>query len=392
MIKKKVKMDLNRICAEISLDSLLYNLNSMKNNVGDSDFLCVLKTNAYGMGAVPIARELEKIPYVKGYCTATADEGLSLRKAGINKPILNLGISFEDSFDDMIRNGIRPAISSYEEAEAFSRHAEALSITAPIHIAVDTGMNRIGFRPDKNGEDAIKKINELPGIEIEGIFTHFARCDERDKSHAVKQEDLFKSFVNKLNDAGIIIKYAHSANSAAILEFPPAISSLVRAGVTLYGMWPSDEIDRSFPLKPVMSLKSHVSFVKNVPAGQAISYGGTFVTKRNSIIATIPVGYGDGYPRSLSNKGFVLIHGKKAPITGRVCMDQLMVDVTDIGSVKPMDEVTLIGRDGSEEITIEELGDLSGRFNYELSCLLGNRRVPKLYYKDGRLIDTVSEL
>lgn len=385
-------MDLNRICADISLDSVLYNLESMKKNVGDSDFLCVLKTNAYGMGAVPIAKELEKVPYVRGYCTASSDEGLALRKAGLKKMILNLGISFEDSYDDMIRNGIRPAISSFEEAEIFSRHAVALSIKAPLHIAVDTGMNRIGFRPDRDGEEEIRKINELPGIEIEGIFTHFARCDERDKSYAVKQEDLFKSFTRKLKDDGIKIKYAHSANSAAILEFPPAISSLVRAGVTLYGMWPSDEIDRSFPLRTVMSLKSHVTFVKKVPTGQAIGYGGTFVTERESLIATIPVGYGDGYPRSLSNKGYVLIHGKKAPIVGRICMDQFMVDVTDIGSVKPMDEVTLIGRDGDEEITIEELGDLSGRFNYELSCLLGNRRVPKRYFKGRKLVDTVTEL
>ena len=248
-------------------------------------------------------------------------------------------------------------------------------------------MSRIGFQVTEAEADVVKEISKLNNIEIEGIFTHFARCDERDKSHAIQQQELFEKMLGFLQDRGVEYTYSHSANSAAILEFDRAHAKLVRAGVTLYGMWPSDEIDTSFPLKSIMEIKSHVVHVKDLEPGRAISYGGTFVVEKPMRVATIPVGYGDGYPRSLSNKGYVLIHGEKAPILGRVCMDQFMVDVTDIPNVSVLDEVTIIGRDGDLEITFEELGELSNRFNYELACGLGNRRIPHIYYKDGAKVD-----
>lgn len=381
-------MDLNRVCACVNLDNMLFNLKAMKDNIpADSEIMAVLKTNGYGTGAVALAKELEKVDYVHGYCLATADEAMELRNNGIMKPILVLGYTFKDSYIDMAKNGIRPAVFSLEAAREFDDACREAGVVGPIHIAIDTGMSRIGFQVREDEADVIKAISELKNIEIEGFFTHFARCDERDKSHAIAQQELFEKMLKFIQERDIQYTYSHSANSAAILEFDRAHAKLVRAGVTLYGMWPSDEVDQSFPLKPVMELKSHVVHVKNLEPGRAISYGGTFVTEKPMKVATIPVGYGDGYPRSLSNKGYVLIRGQKAPVLGRVCMDQFMVDVTDIPEVSVLDEVTLIGSDGDLSISFEEIGEISGRFNYELACGLGNRRIPHIYYKDGIKVD-----
>jgi alanine racemase len=366
----------------------MFNLKAMKDNIpADSEIMAVLKTNGYGTGAVALAKELEKVDYVHGYCLATADEAMELRKNNIQKPILILGYTFEDSYEDMAKNGIRPTIFSLEAARKFDEACRRVNVVGPVHIAIDTGMSRIGFQVTEAEADVVKEISKLNNIKIEGIFTHFARCDERDKSHALQQQELFEKMLGFLQDRDVKYTYSHSANSAAILEFDRAHAKLVRAGVTLYGMWPSDEIDTSFPLKSIMEIKSHVVHVKDLEPGRAISYGGTFVVEKPMRVATIPVGYGDGYPRSLSNKGYVLIHGAKAPILGRVCMDQFMVDVTDIPDVSVLDEVTIIGRDGDLEITFEELGELSNRFNYELACGLGNRRIPHIYYKDGAKVD-----
>jgi alanine racemase len=381
-------MDLNRGCACVNLDNMMFNLKAMKDNIpADSEIMAVLKTNGYGTGAVALAKELEKVDYVHGYCLATADEAMELRKNNIQKPILILGYTFEDSYEDMAKNGIRPTIFSLEAARKFDEACRRVNVVGPVHIAIDTGMSRIGFQVTEAEADVVKEISKLNNIKIEGIFTHFARCDERDKSHALQQQELFEKMLGFLQDRDVKYTYSHSANSAAILEFDRAHAKLVRAGVTLYGMWPSDEIDTSFPLKSIMEIKSHVVHVKDLEPGRAISYGGTFVVEKPMRVATIPVGYGDGYPRSLSNKGYVLIHGAKAPILGRVCMDQFMVDVTDIPDVSVLDEVTIIGRDGDLEITFEELGELSNRFNYELACGLGNRRIPHIYDKDGAKVD-----
>ncbi len=247
-------------------------------------------------------------------------------------------------------------------------------------------MGRIGFQVEEKSAELIKEISQLPNIEIEGIFTHFARADELSKDPAFKQIDEFKKMIKMVEEKGVEIPLKHCSNSAGIVEIPDANMNMVRAGITLYGLWPSDEVKKDIiQLKPVMSMKSTITFIKELEAGKAISYGGTYVTPSKRKIATVPVGYADGYGRGLSNKGYVLIHGQKAPICGRVCMDQMMVDVTDIKDVKPLDEVTLIGTDGDETITLEQLGDMSGRFNYEFACLITSR-VARYYVQNGEIV------
>ena len=253
-------------------------------------------------------------------------------------------------------------------------------------------MSRLGFLCSgghfDGGVEGVLQACALPGLEAEGIFTHFAKADEYDKTSANHQIELFKHMIELTEREGVTIPYKHCSNSAGIVEIPAANMDIVRAGITLYGLWPSDEVDKSkIDLAPALELKSKISYVKTLEAGRQISYGGTYTTTKEERIATIPVGYGDGYPRSLSNKGYVLIHGKKAPICGRVCMDQFMVNVTDIPEVKTGDEVTLLGRDGSERITAEELGDLSKRFNYEFVCDLG-KRIPRVFVKNGKIVST----
>ena len=248
-------------------------------------------------------------------------------------------------------------------------------------------MSRIGIRPDEEGMKLVSEALEMPGIEIEGIFTHFARADEKDKTSARRQLSLFNDFVEKIRqERGLRIPICHCANSASMIELRDADMDAVRAGIAMYGLWPSQEVSRNIVgLKPAMELKSRIIYVKDVEAGAEIGYGGTFTASRKMKIATVPVGYGDGYPRGLSNKGYVLVHGKKAPIVGRICMDQFMIDVTQIPEIKEGDVATLIGREGELEITMEELGELSGRFNYELACCIG-KRIPRVYLKSGKMV------
>lgn len=378
-----------RVCAYIDLDAILHNMDCMKKNIAkDTKIVAVIKTDGYGHGAVRIAKQLEDIPYVWGYAVATAEEALILRHAGMQKPILILGYTFPYSYEDMIREEIRPAVFREDQAKAFSEAAVRLGKTARIHIKVDTAMSRIGIKPDAEGLAFIEQVMELPGIEVEGIFTHFAKADEKDKTAVLKQLSIYQAFLKKAEETCTKeIPLKHCSNSAGILELPQANMNLVRAGITLYGLWPSNEVKKEMPLKPVMSLKSHVVYVKTIEKGTQVSYGGTYEAPEKRVIATIPVGYGDGYPRLLSGKGYVLIHGKRAPITGRVCMDQFMVDVTDIMPVAMGDEVTLIGTDGAEKITMEQLGDLSGRFNYELACDI-SKRVPRAFVKNGEIVAT----
>ncbi len=250
-------------------------------------------------------------------------------------------------------------------------------------------MSRIGIRPDENGLQFIKKALSCERIEVEGIFTHFAKADESDKTSAGKQLDLMSQFIERAEkENGYRFPLRHCSNSAGILEIKEANMDMVRAGITLYGLWPSEEVSRnSISLHPLLSLKSRLVCVKEVEKGAQISYGGTYTAEKNMRIATVPVGYGDGYPRSLSGKGFVLVCGKRAPILGRVCMDQFMVSVEEIPEAEEGTEVTLIGKDGKERITMEELGALSGRFNYELACNLG-KRIPRVYLKNGQVTDT----
>ncbi|MDO4523108.1 MAG: alanine racemase [Eubacteriales bacterium] len=373
-----------RVYAKIDLDAVESNFAAMRANIKEATkMIAVIKADGYGHGAVPIARVVEHYDYLWGFAVAMPQEARELREAGIRKPILILGYTFREDYEELIRNDVRPVVFTYEMAKELSDAAVKLGKDAWIHIGLDTGMTRIGFADTQESIREIQKIRKLPGVQIEGMFTHFARADETDKQHAYKQLDRYLRFRDALKDVGIEIPVCHCSNSAGIIELPEANLDIVRAGITVYGIYPSSEVKKDIVrLQPVMELKSRVSYVKEVPAGVQISYGGTFTTQRTTIVATIPVGYADGYPRSLSNRGWVLIHGQKAPILGRVCMDQFMVDVTDIPNVRVRDEVTLIGRDGEAFLSIDTLGDLSGRFSYEFACDI-NKRVPRLYLHQG---------
>ena len=369
-----------RVRADISLDAILANMESMKRNLKEGvQITAVLKTNAYGHGAVEIAKVLEPLDYVWGYAVAAFEEAVELREAGLRKPILLLGYVFPYCYQELARMNIRPAVFREDMLEQLSAAAKAAGKKIKIHIAVDTGMSRIGIFPDETGLDFVKKALETEGLQVEGMFTHFARADEADRSFTEEQLEKFVWLTEAVKERlGYEIPIRHCSNSAGIIEYPHANMSMVRAGITLYGLWPSDEVRKDIvPLEPVMSLRSHIIYIKEISAGTPVSYGGTWAPDHTVRLATVPVGYGDGWPRSLSNKGYVLIRGQKAPIRGRVCMDQFMVEVTDIPDAAEGDEVTLIGRDGDAYISMEEVGDLSGRFNYELACDI-NPRVPRL--------------
>ena len=369
-----------RVRADISLDAILANMESMKRNLKEGvQITAVLKTNAYGHGAVEIAKVLEPLDYVWGYAVAAFEEAVELREAGLRKPILLLGYVFPYCYQELAKMNIRPAVFREDMLEQLSAAAKAAGKKIKIHIAVDTGMSRIGIFPDETGLDFVKKALETEGLQMEGMFTHFARADEADRSFTEEQLEKFVWLTEAVKERlGYEIPIRHCSNSAGIIEYPHANMSMVRAGITLYGLWPSDEVRKDIvPLEPVMSLRSHIIYIKEISAGTPVSYGGTWAPDHTVRLATVPVGYGDGWPRSLSNKGYVLIRGQKAPIRGRVCMDQFMVEVTDIPDAAEGDEVTLIGRDGDAYISMEEVGDLSGRFNYELACDI-NPRVPRV--------------
>lgn len=373
----------DRVWAEIDLDAIAFNIESIKKNISiNTQIVAVIKADGYGHGAIPIAKMLEGDSRIWGYAVATATEAMELRNSGIKKPILILSYAFASDYRELIENEVRIAVFTQEMAAALSETAQKLGKRCKVHIKVDTGMTRIGVQPNLDAIELIKQISEMKNIEIEGIFTHFARADEKDKRKAYEQLDKFRTFIKQIEETTTIqIPIKHCSNSAGIAEIPEANMDMVRAGIILYGLWPSEDVEEGgkIALKPALSLKSKVVYVKTVPAGQEISYGGTFTTKRETRVATICVGYGDGYPRSLSNKGYVLINGQRAPILGRVCMDQFMVDITNVtGDVRTESVVTLIGKDGTEEITMETLGALSGRFNYELACDLG-KRIPRVY-------------
>ena len=311
-----------------------------------------------------------------------------MRKHGIEKPILILGYVFPDQYEAMIRAEIRPTVFTAEMAEELSEAAEKTGMDCKIHFAIDTGMGRIGYQVTEEAADEMTRLAKLPHIMVEGIFTHFAKADEIEKEPTHRQIELFIHMIQMLEQRGVKIPIHHCSNSAGIVEIPEANMDLVRAGITLYGLWPSDEVDKTkISIKPALSLITHVAYVKELEAGHSVSYGGTYTTKETRKIATIPVGYADGYARSLSNKGDVLIHGRRAPICGRVCMDQFMVDVTDIPDVTVGDEVILIGSAGEETITMEEVGAISGRFNYEFVCDLG-KRIPRVYVHKGKVVGT----
>jgi alanine racemase len=374
-----------RVYADVDLDAIRSNVkNLMGLTKQGTKGLAVVKADAYGHGDVAVARALADL--VDGYAVATVEEGVNLRNNGIDKLILVLGYVDEMHYQAVVDADIAIPVFDRASADALSECGLRLGKKARCHIKVDTGMGRIGIRPDEGGLELARYVAGLPGLSAEGIFTHFARADESDKSGAYAQFHSFCEFVGKLGQEGISFKYRHCANSAAIMEMPDTNLDMVRLGVAIYGMYPSDEVSRDVvTLRQALSLKSFVTYVKDVMPGETISYGGTYTAHRQMRVATVETGYGDGYPRGLSNKGRVIIHGKSAPIVGRVCMDQFMVDVTEIPECRRGDVVTLIGRDGEACILADELATATDTINYEITCDLG-KRIPRRFIRDCRVI------
>ena len=381
-----------RVYARIDLDALEHNIDLIKTKTDctGTKVMCVIKADAYGHGAVPFAKFLQdKCDY---FGVATIEEALELRNNGIELPILILGYTFPESYDDAIENNVSLTIFRYEDAVLLDKTAEKMGARATIHIAVDTGMNRIGFEVSDESADAASKTFELKNIKAEGLFSHYATSDEADKSHALAQKELFDKFIGMLKERGYTPELLHLDNSAGIMEMPDSFYGMVRAGIMLYGLYPSEEVDKTnTDLHPVMELISHISHIKTLPEGEGISYGRTYVTDRQTTVATIPVGYADGYPRCLSNKGTVLVKGIRCPILGRICMDQMMVDVTAVADVHVGDEVVLFGHSDNAILQVEEIAAEAYSFNYEFVCGI-SRRVPRVYYRNGDIIENVSYL
>lgn len=377
-----------RTQAKIDLDAVEYNYNSTRAKLPQGcKLLGVIKADAYGHGAVELARFLENKCDFFG--VACIEEAVELKKTDIKTPILILGYVAPAFYDLVVKYDIRIPVFSYDTAKALSDEAVKQGKTVPFHFCIDTGMSRIGFQVNEESADVCKQICALPNIEAEGLFSHFATADESDLTKALAQREKYKAFVEMLERRGIQIPIKHLNNSAGIMNFDEYFD-MCRMGIILYGLYPSEEVDKSLlDIKPVMSWLTHISHIKTLEAGREVSYGGTFKTTEPRVIATIPVGYADGYPRCLSNKGRVIINGQYAPIVGRVCMDQFMVDVTDVDGAELDSTVTLVGKDGDAELSMEEVSNAAYSFNYELPCRVA-RRVPRTYYKDGKFIKSTN--
>lgn len=369
----------SRVCAYIDLDAVRSNVRAVQNRVGKGvKVMVIVKADAYGHGAVQIAHALEE-NNVYAFGVATVEEGVQLRESGIDKPILVLSYVFPELFEKAVEYDIDLAVFQTETAALLSQAAVRLGKTAGIHIKIDTGMHRIGFAPTQQSIDQIKKIIKMDNIRLDGMFSHLACADFADKTFADRQRRCFSDFTEKVKAQGVEIPIRHICNSPAIMDYSDGYLDMVRCGIVTYGLDPSDEVRfENLPTTPVMQIKSHVAYVNEVNIGETVGYGATFMTQRRSRIAVIPCGYGDCYPRLLTNRGRVLIKGHSAPVTGRVCMDQFMVDVTDIPDVRQGDEVTIVGTDGGETLTVEELAKTAGSFNYEYVCDI-TKRVPRVY-------------
>ena len=368
-----------RCYAEISLEAIGHNIREVKKRLPEGvKLLGVVKANAYGHGAVPVASYLEN--QVDYFATATIEEAVELRENGISAPILILGYVSPSQYGDLVEYDITQTIDSYAQALALEKEAARQNRKAKAHLAVDTGMTRIGFQVTEHDADEAAKIADLPHIELEGMFTHFSCADQEDKTYCSMQMEKYDKMTALLAERGVTIPLRHICNSAGIMDFDDHRFEMVRSGIITYGIYPSEEVKKErLDLIPALSWKSHVIHVKEVGPGIGVSYGATYVTEKPMTrIATVSAGYADGYPRALSNQGCVLIHGKKAPIIGRICMDQMMVDVTDIPDVQVEDVVTLVGTDGDETITIEEIANPAARFDYEMLCDISSR-VTRVY-------------
>ena len=354
-----------------------------------SKILTIVKADAYGFGAVPMAKYLESRSDFFG--VAYMSEAMELRRAGIQIPILILGHTPRSAYPELIRQKIRPAIFRLDDARALSEEAVRQGVTTPIHFAIDTGMSRIGFQADEEGADLCAQVAKLPGLQIEGLFSHYATADEADLRRAEAQGKRLDAFLELLKERKVEIPIVHMSNSAALMNFSKQYN-MVRAGVVIHGIYPSSDTEPAkLPIKPALSWHSRITLLKTLPAGREIGYGGTYTTTKKTRVATVPVGYADGYRRGLTGKFYVLIHGKRAPILGRVCMDQIMVDVTDIPEAQADDEVVLLGRSGDEEITMYDISRAAGVVHYEFMCSL-HHRMPRYYIKGGKVVDTLHYL
>ncbi len=374
-----------RAYAKVNLDNIKKNIESLQNRLPKGcDILGIVKADSYGHGSIVVSKFLEEMGVTR-LGVASVGEAVELRENGIGSAILVLGEIFKENMATAIQYDIDCTVADLETARAISQVAIDTGKTANIHLKIDTGMGRIGFQATDENLEIVESIFNLEGIRVRGIFTHFACADGKDKAPAENQRAKFLAFTDKLEEKGYTFK-KHFCNSAATMELAGYCGDFVRAGIMMYGLYPSEEMDRSFVLYPAMELKSSISFLKEVPAGFTVSYGSTYMTSVPTKIATIPVGYADGYPRYLSNRGEVLINGTRCKILGRICMDQFMVDVTHLENVKVGDEVTLLGVDGNEAITVEDLSHPEYRFNYEFCCLI-NKRVPRIYVKNGKVCE-----
>ena len=372
-------MEYLRCYAPVSLQAIGHNIGEVRKRLAPGvKLMAVIKADAYGHGACQVGKYLEsKVDY---FAVATLEEALELRESGITRPILILSYISPSQYPELVEHNITQTIDSSEQADALEAAAARAGVRAKIHIAVDTGMTRIGFQVTEEEADQVARIAQLPHLEMEGIFTHFSCADQEDKTYCGMQLEKFERMCRYLEERKVKIPIRHICNSAGIMEFDGYRFDMVRSGIVTYGLYPSEEVQKDrLNLIPAMEWKAHVIHVKDVVAGVSVGYGATYTTSRPvTRIATVSVGYADGYPRALSGKGSVLIHGKRAPILGRVCMDQMMVDVTEIPDVKVEDVVTLVGRDGNAFISMEEIADPAMRFNYEMVCSVG-KRVPRIY-------------
>jgi len=370
--------------AEIDLDAIAFNVRAFKRHVGERiEIWAVVKANAYGHGAVPVARAALGAGATR-LAVHRAIEGIELRRAGITAPVLVMGYTPPSGAEWIVCYDLTPSLITREFADAVSTEATRAGKVIPLHVKVDTGMSRYGLMPEEV-VDFARGLAALPGVKLEGLFTHFATADAADQTHVRRQLDVFLDVIRALDDAGLHVPLRHAANSAATMTLPESHLDAVRVGIAMYGLTPSDEWPPVFEIRPALTLKSCVSRVRVIPTGAGISYGRTFVTQRETPVALVPVGYGDGYHRILSNKGSVLIRGQRAPIRGRVCMDQFVVDITGIEGVQQDDEVVLIGRQGEAEIRAEEVARLAGTINYEVTTSL-LPRVTRVYQRGGEVV------
>lgn len=380
-----------RVEADIYLDRIRENIKRMKACVPPHvKMLAVIKADAYGHGAIEVSRALSDL--VDFFAVACIDEAIELFDSGCKKPILILGYTDDTSYEELITYDVRPTVYQTDWCAKLSEKAVSLGKKVNIHIKIDTGMSRIGFPCNEEGVEEVLAISRMPGIEIEGIFTHYACADKADKTEAKLQYDRFLQFIEALEKAGLSIPIKHISNSAGIMEMDNKSFDMVRSGIVTYGLYPSEEMDKEqVQILPAMEWISRVIHVKDVKAGTGIGYGWSYVAPRDMKVATVSAGYADGYPRAQSNKGRVIIDGEYADIIGRVCMDQFMVDVTHIPDVKVKDKVILAGQDGDKLITMEEIAAPAESFNYELVCNVG-RRVPRVYIRDGKIVSVLNYL